>query len=555
MFGFALLSYPFISNYIFEKSDGSTIRSYDKNVKTYDQKQKDKAFQEVKEYNEDLVRSAVQLTDPFKVTKSNGETFIYNNILNIDHTGVMGYLEIPCISVNLPVYHGTDAKILERGIGHLAASSMPVGGKSTHSVLTGHTGLSTAKLFTDLTEMKKRDLFYIHVLDRILAYKVDQISIVKPEDTEKLQIIKEKDYVTLVTCTPYGVNDHRLLVRGVRTKYRKEQQSSIRPRNKDSQWMRTYKKAIMIGLAIVIILILLSKTFQKLREKAKYAVKEKEMKTKLISLLGIILMGIGTFLFFSPDFSAYKQQKEADQEIEAFEKEKKIQKEKDPLYKEALQYDLKIYKEGQKNLKDVWSYRASPIKLKDGRNIFGYIRIKKMNVKLPLYLGATLENMRKGAVIMGETSLPLGTKNSNCVIAAHRGYQGIPYFREIEKLKVGDKVIIRNSWEKLTYRVEQIKIIKPDDSDQIRIQKGKDMVTLLTCHPYRGHGKFRYVVYCIRDKGQKISDQKIRTMDDTYFESSEWDIQREKMIRYIGFGILIFFGVKLIKTSKRKGGK
>ena len=278
MFGFALLSYPFISNYIFEKSDGSTIRSYDKNVKTYDQKQKDKAFQEAKEYNEDLVRSAVQLTDPFKVTTSNGETFIYNNILNIDHTGVMGYLEIPCISVNLPVYHGTDAKILERGIGHLAASSVPVGGKSTHSVLTGHTGLSTAKLFTDLTEMKKRDLFYIHVLDRILAYKVDQISIVKPEDTEKLQIIKEKDYVTLVTCTPYGVNDHRLLVRGVRTKYRKEQQSSIRPRNKDSQWMRTYKKAIMIGFAIVIILILLSKTFQKFREKAKYAVKESEKK-------------------------------------------------------------------------------------------------------------------------------------------------------------------------------------------------------------------------------------------------------------------------------------
>lgn len=266
MFGLALLSYPFISNYIFEKSNGSTIRSYDKNVKTYDQKQKDKAFQEAEEYNEDLVRSAVQLTDPFKVTTRNGETLLYNNILNIDHTGVMGYLEIPCISVNLPVYHGTDAKTLERGIGHLAASSMPIGGKSTHSVLTGHTGLSTAKLFTDLTEMKKGDFFYIHVLDRILAYKVDQISIVQPEDTEKLQIIKGKDYVTLVTCTPYGVNDHRLLVRGVRTKYRKEQRSSIRPRNKDSQWMGTYKKAIMIGFAIVIILILLSKTFQKFRD-------------------------------------------------------------------------------------------------------------------------------------------------------------------------------------------------------------------------------------------------------------------------------------------------
>lgn len=267
LFGFALLSYPFISNYMFEKSAGSTIKSYEKQAKTYDQKQKEQAFRKAEEYNKDLIKSVVQLTDPFKVKKSNGETLIYNNILNIDHSGVMGYLEIPCISVNLPIYHGTDAEILERGVGHLAASSIPVGGKSTHSVLTGHTGLSSAKLFTDLTEMKKEDLFFIHVLDRTLAYKVDQISVVRPEDTRKLQIVKGKDYVTLVTCTPYGVNDHRLLVRGVRTKYVKKQRSSIRPRNQDSQWMRTYKKAIAIGLMIVTALILLGKVFQKLHRK------------------------------------------------------------------------------------------------------------------------------------------------------------------------------------------------------------------------------------------------------------------------------------------------
>ena len=267
LFGFALLSYPFISNYMFEKSAGSTIESYKKQSKTYDQKQKEKALKEAKEYNQDLTRSAVQLTDPFKAKKSDGETMVYNNILNLDQSGVMGYLEIPCISVNLPIYHGTDAEILERGVGHLAASSIPVGGKSTHSVLTGHTGLSSAKLFTDLTEMKKEDLFFIHVLDRTLAYKVDQISVVRPEDTRKLQIVKGKDYVTLVTCTPYGVNDHRLLVRGVRTKYVKKQRSSIRPRNQDSQWMRTYKKAIAIGLMIVTALILLGKVFQKLHRK------------------------------------------------------------------------------------------------------------------------------------------------------------------------------------------------------------------------------------------------------------------------------------------------
>lgn len=266
LFGFALLSYPFISNFIFERSAGSMIKSYEKQAKTYDQKQKDKALKEAKEYNQDLTRSAVQLTDPFKA-KSNGETMSYNNILNLDQTGVMGYLEIPCISVNLPIYHGTDAEILERGVGHLAASSLPIGGKSTHSVLTGHTGLSSAKLFTDLTEMKKGDLFFINVLGQTLAYKVDQISVVRPEDTRKLQIVDGKDYVTLVTCTPYGINNHRLLVRGVRTKYVKNQKNKIRPRNKDSQWMGTYKRAIAIGLAIVIALVLSGKVAEKIRQK------------------------------------------------------------------------------------------------------------------------------------------------------------------------------------------------------------------------------------------------------------------------------------------------
>lgn len=278
LFGFALLSYPFISNYMFEKSAGSTIESYKKQSKTYDQKEKEKALKEAKEYNQDLTRSAVQLTDPFKTKKSDGETMVYNNILNLDRSGVMGYLEIPCISVNLPIYHGTDAEILERGVGHLAASSIPVGGKSTHSVLTGHTGLSSAKLFTDLTEMKEGDLFFVYVLDQTLAYKVDQISVVKPENIEKLQIVDGKDYVTLVTCTPYGVNDHRLLIRGVRTKYVKNQKNKIRPRNKDSQWMGTYKRAIAIGLAIVIALILSGKVYQKLRRAEKIRQKEGETK-------------------------------------------------------------------------------------------------------------------------------------------------------------------------------------------------------------------------------------------------------------------------------------
>ena len=142
-------------------------------------------------------------------------------------------------------------------------------------------------------------------------------------------------------------------------------------------------------------------------------------------------------------------------------------KQDDLLYQKAVCYNRKIFKEKQAGLKDVFNYRSAPIVLRNEKNTFGYIKIPKMKQKLPLYLGATMENMRKGAAIMGQTSLPVGQKDSNCVIAAHRGYRGIPYFRDIEQLKTGDQVIIRNPWERLDYRVTKIKVIDPYDMDKI----------------------------------------------------------------------------------------
>lgn len=266
--GFLLLAYPFLSNYLFEKSAGSTVESYQEKTDMMDQKIKEKVLDEARGYNEKLLRSSIQLTDPFKTKKINGETVFYNNILNVDRSEIMGYVKIPCISVDLPIYHGTSAEVLERGIGHLAASSFPIGGESTHAVLTGHTGLSSAKLFTDLTEMKKGDLFFIHVLDKKLAYRVDRITVVKPDDTRNLQIIDGEDHVTLLTCTPYGVNDHRLLVRGKRTRYHeKEEQTKERPHH--SQWMEVYKQAILIGLLIVFSLVGSRKMYGRIKGRKK----------------------------------------------------------------------------------------------------------------------------------------------------------------------------------------------------------------------------------------------------------------------------------------------
>ena len=215
------------------------------------------------------------------------------------------------------------------------------------------------------------------------------------------------------------------------------------------------------------------------------------MKQKIINIVGIFFLVIGITLLLYPEIISYLKQKQSDQTVKELTQRRSKRKQDDLLYQKAVRYNRKIFKEKQAGLKDVFSYRSAPMKQ-----------------KLPLYLGATMENMRKGAAIMGQTSLPVGQKDSNCVIAAHRGYRGIPYFRDIEQLKTGDQVIIRNPWERLDYRVTKIKVIDPYDMDKILIQKGKDMVTLLTCHPYRGHGRYRYVVYCMRNHGQKIRKQK-----------------------------------------------
>ena len=157
--GFLLLFYPFTSNYLFEKSAGSTVESYQEKAAGMDQAIIKKVMDEAKQYNGELMRSSVQLTDPFKEKRLDGETVHYNRILNIDGSSIMGYLKIPCISINLPIYHGTSGTVLEHGIGHLAASSFPIGGKDTHAVLTGHTGLSSAKIFT----RSKREISFLYM--------------------------------------------------------------------------------------------------------------------------------------------------------------------------------------------------------------------------------------------------------------------------------------------------------------------------------------------------------------------------------------------------------
>ena len=264
-----MMFYPWISNFVNQHQADITVDNYKKKEKSLSEEQKEEMWKKAQMYNADLAKNQVELTDPFVESKSAIKSgLIYNNLLNIDKSGMMCYLEIPCINVNLPVFHGTAASTLERGIGHLEGSSLPVGGKSTHAVLTGHTGLNNAKLFTDLTEVKEGDLFFLHTLGKDLAYRVIGTEVVLPEETQDLLIRKGKDLVTLITCTPYGVNSHRLFVTGIRTKYTPEEKENAKDdRSKDSQWMNAYKKAAIIGLAIAIAMIVLLKGFSKVKER------------------------------------------------------------------------------------------------------------------------------------------------------------------------------------------------------------------------------------------------------------------------------------------------
>lgn len=208
--GLSLLLYPTVSDWWNSFRQSKTVAAYSEEVADLDEETYQKLWAEAAAYNERLGASVQYFTLTEEEKKA------YEGLLNVGGNGVMGYVEIPSIQCTLPIYHGTDDSILQVAVGHLEWSSLPVGGASSHCVLSGHRGLPSAKLFSNLDKLAEGDIFMLRTLDETLTYEVDQILIVEPEDTDALEIEEGKDLCTLVTCTPYGVNSHRLLVRGHR---------------------------------------------------------------------------------------------------------------------------------------------------------------------------------------------------------------------------------------------------------------------------------------------------------------------------------------------------
>ena len=212
--GLSLLLYPTVSNYWNSQHQTQAVVDYTQRIEKMDDSEKVAEIDKAKGYNLSLVDNGRR----FSPSKEEDE--LYRSILSIDDNGMMGYITIPELRLKLAIYHGVDESVLQVGIGHIEGSSLPVGGEGTHCVLSGHRGLPSAKLFTDIDKLVIGDVFMLHVYDEVLTYEVDQILIVEPEDYSALAIEEGKDYCTLVTCTPYGINTHRLLIRGHRVENR-----------------------------------------------------------------------------------------------------------------------------------------------------------------------------------------------------------------------------------------------------------------------------------------------------------------------------------------------
>mgnify|MGYP002796149506 CR=1 FL=1 len=261
LIGFGILVYPTVADQWNTYRQSRLISSYENTIEEMEPEDFTAEWEKARTFNDTLTQNSIY-GEVFGEEDQKLEDTEYWQVLNVGGDGVMGYLSIPKINIKLSIYHGTSDEVLQTGVGHLNGTKLPIGGESTHSVLAAHRGLPSARLFTDIDQLEKGDKFYIHVLDETLAYQVDQIlDMVDKDDTETLekalQIEEGKDQVTLFTCTPYGVNSHRLLVRGTRVPYEGEEEVSSTPVDTMLQAVQNYYMLYLIlGLSVTLLIIL-----------------------------------------------------------------------------------------------------------------------------------------------------------------------------------------------------------------------------------------------------------------------------------------------------------
>lgn len=255
LLGAGAAAYPLIASINNEHTQSLVQTEYEEKLQRLDTSEIDAALAAAREYNKTI--STVQIEN---IDKIKADLPPYEDLLNLANNGIMGYIMIPAINIDLPIYHGTTGAAMEKGAGHMEGTSLPVGGIGTHAVISAHSGMASAKLFTDLDKLELGDMFFITVCNQKLAYEVDNIAVVEPTDIDLIRIDTQQDYVTLLTCTPYGVNTHRLLVRGHRVEMAEEAIAEVEEKAKPegSTWIEKYEQGILIGIAIFLGLLLIA---------------------------------------------------------------------------------------------------------------------------------------------------------------------------------------------------------------------------------------------------------------------------------------------------------
>lgn len=252
--GVILMGYPWFSNWLYQHHVASSANVYEQYASESETSEITKQLETARRYNQELINSRVMLTEPY-CDISLPEDILYGDVLDPTKNGIMCFVEIPKINVSLPVYHGTSEEVLKKGVGHMEGSALPIGGVGNRPFLLAHTGMNTSRMFSDLTGLSEGDLFYIRVLNLCLTYRVCEIQTLLPEEADELYPDEERDLMTLVTCTPYGVNSHRLIVTGERISDAEVEKVDVPMQTADwngSAWMRAYLKAILLGSAMMV---------------------------------------------------------------------------------------------------------------------------------------------------------------------------------------------------------------------------------------------------------------------------------------------------------------
>ena len=627
LIGLALLFYPDVSTWWNGRIQAGLLDQYHHDVAAMQQAQIDMHLNRANEVNEELSR--LPQYSPLLIAHVAPIPADYRQILNIN--GTMGRVEIPNIRVNLPIFHTTSSNALDRGVGHLEGTAFPVGGPGTHSVLTAHTGLPNARLFTDLEgNVTYGDIFYIHVLNMTLAYQVDQILTVWPHEIESLRVIPGEDIVTLITCTPYGQNTQRLLVRGRRIDYevaaaivedivvdyvsnrvdariyiffgffalfilgfmvyqiilgRREADTSPSPVPVGVPALGAAAAPVAAATALPIereppsisptsisptthtaaftsfTSVKSGSLLEKYMAKADTAARSQKPQApvytrpkpapanqsvfqSILSVFGraldfirlnrgiaavgagvlvLIIVGVSIFALRSPSPAQNSQDAIYDfvSRIEAhrtahnelFVAEMIAQGTLDlgvlyedpfaPLHRLVKDYNQLVYERGQQHLPDPFTYSQPASSLSHfgfggfDEEMIGYIYIPRIETTLPIFMGASQENLHRGLAHLTGTSLPVGGESTNAVIAGYMELGRNQKLRGVEGLHEGDELRVTNFYEVIIYTVIEIRSVNPHQTDALMIQGGRDLLTLLT---YQQDNAHRYVIVAERSQ-------------------------------------------------------